>query len=77
MDDHLDLTAPAYAMCSQCRRYTWSASALGRLCCMPQPNGQPCAGRFVALHETPPTAPAPQTGCSGQTYRGEHGAAER
>jgi hypothetical protein len=56
-DDYVELSGeelrqwadePHVAGCNRCGRKTWETGAIGTEDRMPQPDGNPCGGRFVA-----------------------------
>lgn len=48
---HLSDDAPPLAECNRCGRKTWDESGVGIEDRMPQPDGNPCGGRFVPPRE--------------------------
>lgn len=48
--------APFVAQCDRCQRKTVVASEIGREDRMPQPDGNPCGGKFIGIPREDPTA---------------------
>jgi hypothetical protein len=44
---------PPTAVCNRCGHKTWAITELDTEDHMPQPDGNPCGGRFVSVHESP------------------------
>lgn len=44
---HLRPDAKPLARCNRCERESWDSASLGTEDRMPQPDGNPCGGRFV------------------------------